>query len=192
MGQIAEVICGPLLKMLEERIINNEMKRKCLLEKKKELIAFIDQARIEKVHKEQELQRAKEKAKVSIPSTSTENQDIKPSSENVDETLVKKLESEKVQDTSIPTKSTEMPGIEKAEIRSETEIAGNISYPLSPENSDITSDESTYDSPEMATGSELEKTEPKSPLISEEKETELSNNNNEGASVDEKKINIEN
>ncbi|GFR14278.1 hypothetical protein TNCT_159602 [Trichonephila clavata] len=45
MGQIAEVICGPLLKMLEERIINNEIKRKKLQDRKKELIARIEQTR---------------------------------------------------------------------------------------------------------------------------------------------------
>ncbi|GFS64654.1 hypothetical protein NPIL_431241 [Nephila pilipes] len=47
MGQIAEVICGPLLKMLEERIINNEIKRKKLQDRKKELIARIEQTRKE-------------------------------------------------------------------------------------------------------------------------------------------------
>lgn len=43
MGQIAEVICGPLIKMLEERIINNEIKRKRLQNKKKEITMVFEQ-----------------------------------------------------------------------------------------------------------------------------------------------------
>lgn len=176
MGQIAEVICGPLLKMLEERIINNEMKRKSLLERKKELIAFIDQARVDKVHREKEQLKAKEVA----------------SMRSADETLIKKLEPEIVPSTSNPIKSTEMPGVEKAEKSSDKVIAEKTSDPHSPEKSDITSDESTYNSPEVATGDEVDMTEPKSTLISEQQETDTSNNNNDGDSVAEKKINVEN
>lgn len=43
MGQIAEVICGPLIKMLEERIISNELKRKKLQNKKKEISIIFEQ-----------------------------------------------------------------------------------------------------------------------------------------------------
>lgn len=172
MGQIAEVICGPLLKMLEERIINNEMKRKSLLERKKELRAFIDQARVEKVHREKEQLKAKEVA----------------SMRSADETLVKKVEPEIVPSTSNPSRSD----IEKAEKSSDKGIAEKTSDPHSPEKSDITSDESTYNSPEVATGDEVDMKEPKSTLISEQKETDTSNNNNDGDSVAEKKINVEN
>uniref|UniRef100_A0A2L2YIJ2 Lys-63-specific deubiquitinase n=1 Tax=Parasteatoda tepidariorum TaxID=114398 RepID=A0A2L2YIJ2_PARTP len=79
MGQIAEVICGPLLKMLEERILNNEMKRKRLQERKKALTAMVDKARTEKTKREQErakkeldaLQKEKE-----IKAAQLENQDL--------------------------------------------------------------------------------------------------------------------
>lgn len=47
MGQIAEVICGPLIKMLEERIINNEIKRKKLQNKKKEISMVFEQIQSE-------------------------------------------------------------------------------------------------------------------------------------------------
>ncbi|XP_054708907.1 lys-63-specific deubiquitinase BRCC36-like [Uloborus diversus] len=47
MGQIAEVICAPLLKMLEERIANNEMRRKKLQGKKEELAMVLEQLYIE-------------------------------------------------------------------------------------------------------------------------------------------------
>ncbi|GIY01245.1 hypothetical protein CDAR_213091 [Caerostris darwini] len=66
MGQIAEVICGPLLKMLEERIINNEVKRKKLLERKREL-----KSRLEQMQKEIEKMKEQEKNKVLQPSTNS-------------------------------------------------------------------------------------------------------------------------
>lgn len=47
MGQIAEVVCGPLIKMLEERIINNEIKRKKLQSKKKEINMVFEQIQTE-------------------------------------------------------------------------------------------------------------------------------------------------
>ncbi|KFM82664.1 Lys-63-specific deubiquitinase, partial [Stegodyphus mimosarum] len=63
MGQIAEVICGPLLKMLEERILNNEIKRKKLQNKKKELTTVLEQ-----IYKENARSRISESA-VSSPGT---------------------------------------------------------------------------------------------------------------------------
>ncbi|KAG8193354.1 hypothetical protein JTE90_022982 [Oedothorax gibbosus] len=62
MGQIADIICGPLLKMIEERIINNDIQRKRLIEKKKQLKTFIEQAHIEKVRREREQMKAKEES----------------------------------------------------------------------------------------------------------------------------------
>lgn len=47
MGQIAEIICGPLIKMLEERIINNEIKRRKLQSKKKEIALVYEQIQSE-------------------------------------------------------------------------------------------------------------------------------------------------
>ncbi|GIX94305.1 hypothetical protein CEXT_391991 [Caerostris extrusa] len=66
MGRIAEVICGPLLKMLEERIINNEFKRKKLLERKRELKSCLEQ-----MQKEIEKMKEQEKNKVLQPSTNS-------------------------------------------------------------------------------------------------------------------------
>ncbi|XP_055928352.1 lys-63-specific deubiquitinase BRCC36-like [Argiope bruennichi] len=79
MGQIAEVICGPLLKMLEERIINNEMKRKKLLEKKKELMA-----RIEEMHKEVDKMKIEEENANVQPSTDNSTSTSQPIEENED------------------------------------------------------------------------------------------------------------
>ncbi|GFY47927.1 hypothetical protein TNIN_64061 [Trichonephila inaurata madagascariensis] len=77
MGQIAEVICGPLLKMLEERIINNEIKRKKLQDRKKELIARIEQTR-------KELEKAKiEETDKNLQSSEDKSGEEKDPSEHV-------------------------------------------------------------------------------------------------------------
>ncbi|XP_035220641.1 lys-63-specific deubiquitinase BRCC36-like [Stegodyphus dumicola] len=86
MGQIAEVICGPLLKMLEERILNNEIKRKKLQNKKKELATVLEQ-----IYKENARSRISESA-VSSPGTGKRHLSPPVSSEDETQTSIAQAE----------------------------------------------------------------------------------------------------
>lgn len=205
MGQIADIICGPLLKMIEERIINNDIQRRRLIEKKRELIAFVEQARIEKVHREQEQARVKEEpvastSKVHDDQEQTEVKEPDVSTSKVhdeqEQTEVKKSvastfkvhkeqEQTKVKELFAST-STEKSLNETLYIKLEPEKENREKSPVKKnmvevedlhllEKSAIAGDSLTNISGTSADNQSMR--EPKPALIKEQKETDKSNNN---------------
>ncbi|GBM21031.1 Lys-63-specific deubiquitinase BRCC36 [Araneus ventricosus] len=187
MGQIAEVICGPLLKMLEERIINNEIKRKKLQERKKELMA-----RLEQMRKEVDKMKTQEMNANVQPSADSSAATSKPTEENNVPPVCP------VESNPLPQNKKDVPECAEASCCETVEKQPNVNEPdkISGDSSSVTMYESVISESD---GNAIPKVDkcgvPKEPLSREElhsSSVSQSPNTEENVSVKNSNISAEN